>query len=534
MACERISKSEWDWKSGESRKVRLGSLEIPMNYFSCGVYFFDGIFQVVKFPKGMQLYHGSGALANANVEFPVGVDFYSTESPTVDNRKLMKDLENSNESVEHELTKYLPVAAGWFASPRVAKTYSLQNKTFTDRCGDKCVSSYELTKDTTFIILHDNFNIWKIISDMSVPRTVKEQLLYMYSLSPSDVLKARLDNQNFGEITIPGKKRRSYREIDLPFMKWLCGYLPKEYAGYAANVSVQNAQPYFHLEFAFCNPMKWLKRTLENKIDWQHNNILESASDIIRLFMEQLSYYKSANVNFHAGNLLEHSIWSLLFAEQLMTNLTATPIGTPNLETQRQIAAAAFLHDIGKMYPTGQHKRSHDFIYYDIKDHPKIGGDYIRGTKSLPLVDENMNQIGVFDVPALLAAFGFGKQDIPSLASIVDLHWEFGHYLQKWKGVGDMGTIKEFINHIGIHRPFIFFYSLIIVSIADVLASQPFGKNNLTAELNHHSKFFPFIANVPKKYRGGNIADKTAARRNLFAELILKQVTKMDMEMEIE
>jgi len=526
MACERISKSEWDWKSGESRDVRLGSLVVPMNYFSCGVYLFDGLFQVVKFPKGMQLYHGSGALANANAEFPVGGDFYASSDSEVDSAKLTSDLLNRDESVECALSKYIPVSSAWFASPKVAKAYSLQNKTFTDRCGDKCVSSYKLVKDATFLILHDNFNIWRILSDMSVPRSAKEQLLYMYSLSPSDVLKSKLDGDKFGSIHIPGKKRRSYREIDLPFMKWLCGYLPEDYAGYAANVSVKNSEPYFHLEFAFCNPMKWLKRDLDNPIDWQNRSSLESASDIIKMFMEQLSYYKSTNVNFHAGNLLEHSIWSLLFAEQLMINLASSLIGVPDVATQRKIAAAAFLHDIGKMAPDKNQKRKHDYIYYSIKDHPTIGAEYIRGSTPLPLLDGDMRKRGVFDVPALLAAFGIEKDDIESLADIVDLHWEFGSFLQKWKGPNDMNTVNEFIERVGKERPFGFFYSLIVVSIADILASQPFGENNLTAELNHHSKFYPFISNVPKKYRGGRIADRTATQRNMFADIILKQVSK--------
>jgi hypothetical protein len=526
MACKRISKAEWDWKSGETRTVKMGSLTVPMNYFSCGTYYFDGVFQVVKFPKGLQLYHGSGALANANVEFPIGADFYSSKNAKpVDRIQLVKELEsNPTDSVEYSLSKFLDISAGWFADPKVARTYSRQNKQFSQICGDKCVFSYELIKDATFIVLHNNFNIWKLLSDMSVPRTAKEQLLFMYNLSPSAVLKSKLDSENFGEIAILDKKRRSYREVDLPFMKWLCGYLPKDYAGYAANTSVKNGEPYFHLEFAFCNPTKWLKRNMDNPIDWQHNNILEHSSDIIKLFMQQLSYYKSINIDFHAGDLLEHSIWTLLFTEQLMTNLSFTEWGVPKKNDQMRIAAAAFLHDIGKMVPEEELKRSNDYIYYSVPDHPRIGGDYIRGKRPLPLLDGNMNKIGIFDIQSLLASFGFRQEHVEFLANIVDLHWEFGKYLQKWKDPEDIETVDAFINLVKkSNSTFDFMYALIIISVADVLASQPFNENNLTVELNHHSKFFPFISNVPKKYRGGNIADQTAVKRNLFAETILKR-----------
>jgi hypothetical protein len=176
------------------------------------------------------------------------------------------------------------------------------------------------------------------------------------------------------------------------------------------------------------------------------------------------------------------------------------------------------------MVPEEELKRSNDYIYYSVPDHPRIGGDYIRGKRPLPLLDGNMNKIGIFDIQSLLASFGFRQEHVEFLANIVDLHWEFGKYLQKWKDPEDIETVDAFINLVKkSNSTFDFMYALIIISVADVLASQPFNENNLTVELNHHSKFFPFISNVPKKYRGGNIADQTAVKRNLFAETILKR-----------
>lgn len=93
--------------------------------------------------------------------------------------------------------------------------------------------------------------------------------------------------------------------------------------------------------------------------------------------------------------------------------------------------------------------------------------------------------------------------------------------------------MDAYIEHVGSHEPFTFFYALMIVSVADVLASQPYGMNNLTAELNHHSRFFPFISNVPKKYRGGDLADVTAEKRNAFAERVLDRVLERGETMEV-
>lgn len=523
MACDKIS---WDWKKGEKETITVDGRSIPLNYFSCGTYYFDGIYQVVKFPKGMQLYHGSGALASANVEFPTGIDFYKPHkmgTPSNINKfELMKDvLSQPDESIAFETTKFVKTAPSWFGSPSVARTYSLHNKSFAKTCGDKCINVYELKQDAIFFLLDNDFNIFRLLDDPNVPSKNKERLRLMFNLKK---IEADLSDDKFGVINIKNKMRRSYRSIDIPFTDWLCSYLSNDYAGYAANNPVEKKKTYFHLEFMFCNPLKWLKRNTTNPLDWQHTN-LNDAPVQIALLLDQMGLYKSTNIDFHAGNLLEHSIWSLLFAEQLVLN---TPkYGTPGLDIQRKIAATAFIHDIGKMAPDNNKltKRISDFVYFSVPEHPIIGGDYIRGTKPFPFLDKNMNQVGSFDIQKLLNELGFqNDEDIRVLAKIIDLHWELGNYIQKWNEDTDLETVDGYINHVGSDETFAFFYALLIVSVADVLASQPYGMNNLTAELNHHSRFFPFISNVPKKYRGGDLADATAEKRNAFCERILNRV----------
>lgn len=531
MACAKISL--WDWKKGGQTTINIGGAQLPMNYFSCGTYYFDGEYQVVRFPKGMQVYHGSGALANANVEFPAGISFYTPQKMSVpsdiNKDELMKDVVKKGRSIALETTKFLKVAPGWFGTPSTAETYSLQNHRFATICRNKCINVYELKEDCIFFLLDNNFNIWRLLNDPNVPVASKEKLRFMFGLS---TIEADYSETEFGNISIKRKKRRSYREVDLPFADWLCTYLPKDYAGYAANTPVEKKQRYFHLEFMFCNPLRWLKRNLTNPLDWQHANFKDAPVEIARL-LDQMALYKSTNVDFHAGNLLEHSIWSLLFAEQLVLN---TPkYGIPDTDTQKLIAAIAFIHDIGKMAPNSANvtKRSHDYVYFSIPDHPEIGGDYIRGTRPLPIIDKNMNQIGSFNMYNLLGELGFRQEDLGIVAKVIDLHWEMGNYIQKWQGHDDLKTVDAYIDHVGSHEPFTFFYALIIVSIADVLASQPYGMNNLTAELNHHSRFFPFISNVPKKYRGGDLADVTAEKRNAFAERVLDRVIEKQRQQNI-
>lgn len=537
MACEKISDSNWNWKTGATTKISIGGAEIPFNYFSCGTYYFDGEWQVVKFPKGMQLYHGSGPLASANVEFPAGLTFYKPhkfgQQSEIDYKKLkheiIKKSNNKNENIPYCVSKFLKVSASWFADPRVAQLYSQQNDKFSAICKENCINVYELREEAIFILLDNNFNLWRMLNDPTITKQTKDHLKFMFNL---EKLAADYDPRRYGEIDIKNKIRRSYRDVDIPFAAWLCEYFKtKDYSGYAANTPLEQGQQYFHLEFMFCNPLKWLRRNLDNTIDWQHNKNKQGA-DIVKLFIQQLKLYKTFNVDFHAGNLYEHSVWSLLFAESLFLKVLNNqyPIldkltQKQKIDLQRKIAAIAFIHDIGKMNPSDDNslKRNHDYVYCSIPSHPTVGSEYITGVRTLPILDVNMKFIDGFDMPKLLRAFGFEKEDITFVSEIIKYHWDFGDFLKNFKTVEDITTIKAqaFIDHIGNHHYFTFVFTLILVSVADILASQPFNAGEFTS-INKTSHFFPFISNVPKKYRGGTIAADTTIKRDTFANLILK------------
>jgi hypothetical protein len=453
----------WDWKTGK----QTGG---PLNYFSCGTYYFDGEFQVVKFPKGMKIFRSlPEKIADSQFELPLGLDYYDPfktgSKSKIDRKKLETSLKQGDKSVQYETSKFFTISPSWFG------THELTN----------IDSVYELLEDCVFILLGNTFNGWKLLANSHIP----EQQL-------------KLDD----------------------FATWFCqdflgeiADIADHYAGYALE-SPNNKQ---QLELMICNASRWLKRNLK------HQNIKGSSNGIF-ILLKQMSFYKTSNVDFHAGNLFEHSIWSLLYAEQLVLN---TPkIGIPNIALQKRIASTALIHDIGKMLPDNPNsvKRSDEIISFSNPGHVKSGGEFIRGIRPLPILNENMKQIGVFNMKALLNDLGFQTDaEIEDVAKILDLHYEFGKHLTKWQGYDDSQTVENFIKTVG-DEPFEFFYSLIIVSIADIMASQPFGSNNLTAELNHNSRFFPFISNVPKKYRGSDLSDATAEKRNLFSERILERV----------
>ena len=73
---------------------------------------------------------------------------------------------------------------------------------------------------------------------------------------------------------------------------------------------------------------------------------LKNIPENTALFFNQMEMYESVNTNFHSGNLLEHSIWSLFFVERICQKLNLKDIRFIKL-----CAIAALVHDIGKMDP---------------------------------------------------------------------------------------------------------------------------------------------------------------------------------------
>lgn len=520
MSCVNIP-----WEKGyDLGSINVGSISLPLNYFSCGKYFFDGYFNVVEFPAGVSIYHGSKPLPRANVRFPVGIPFYQPHEfgtrSTVPN-VTQEVVNNHNSTVEEVLSEYIPVAPVWFANPRTSMLYAKSpNNMF----------AFKFKKPSKFLLLDDNFNIAKILFDPGVDETVKYYLRLMFTL-PTGV-DVKPSSSEYGKIKFVSgvfkgedkKARKSVFSWDRAFADWMCKSFPDTYVGYCANVQVVNGKPHFHLEFMSCNPFKHIERDLGNIVDWQYNTIYSTpspANDIIHQYVEQMSYYTSTNVDFHSGNLLEHAVWSLLFAEDLMRKPIGKIYQIENPYIKRIIASTAFIHDIGKMAPWECAKREHDLVYFAIKTHPKIGKDYINGVIGLPILSRNMEETGGYmDINQLLNTLGVNADNFDIVADLVGQHWDFGLYLKAF-AEGDSNSADKFINFIGRERSFEYFYALLIVSMADVMAAQPFIGGDGE---NVKSEFFPSITNLPKRYRGSNLAVMQAVAREEFATIILNKV----------
>lgn len=529
-ACQH---AQWDWKHGGSFIDNTAGVDIPMSYMDCGTYYFDGIFNLVKFPKGMKLYHGSANLANNVVDMPLGIAYYEPydgKNP-IDTHKLTELAKTSDESIPELVGENFDINAGWFSDPNVAKIYSTYttNTTLKSNCNQKCIYAYTLKRDIVMFLLSDSYNIMKLLNSI-MPTEMKRYLREMFGLPPE--IQYKQSKEPFSRIYIQ-RNRISKRDYDLPFTKWLCSEIIKKYgySGYASPPLDSTFHKEFHQEFMFCNALKYLKRDYGSPIDWQQY-VHEPTHPLLGALIQQYNLYHTTNVNFHAGNLLEHSIWTLLYTEKLVDKYTKL-----NDENKRLIAYTALIHDIGKMGrldKTVPNIKTKNLVYFDVPDHPEVGAQYlIKG--ELPLVDPNTLTItGSLKLFDLTKEMGVNTDKLYIVASMVALHWLYGSEVVSKLNQGEnpqyiydryvymcidkLSTLNLLQYYKQKQYILFMFQGLIMLSIADVLGMQPYGQKRLEEKLhssiNAKSKFFP-VTNVSKVYRGNDIFVKSMRRNGI-------------------
>ena len=304
-----------------------------------------------------------------------------------------------------------------------------------------------------------------------------------------------------------------------------------------------------------------------NPNDWQNQITINNSSDIdplIKLYYEQLSLYETTNINFHSGNLLEHSIWSLLWSEYILNQdgkfegLMIPDVIKKNNDLKRVIAFSAFIHDIGKMayildtsiiYNSLRKK----FIYYDVKEHMIYGANFIKNG-IFPVYDDNAKLVKDVKIDELFSKFGIDLKYKQLIAIIITFHWDFGNILKKLnENILIMKTLDKYLNDIynminptNVDSFVVCVSSVLIVSMSDILATQPYGINRITNKkintisslsVNKESDYFPFIKNIPKNYKGINlpvIANLYTQGIKLSNKLFVYSTTFYNKKMEVK
>jgi hypothetical protein len=541
---------------GETVEVEGSIKGKQLNYFDCSSYFFDGKFIVLKMPKNTVIYHGSFHLANANVNMPLGKEYYDPELKNKYSNPIPKTIINNNLQYPVQYLNFnqdkIPIS--WYGNQQIAKGYSkdfyvkntemlkyinsmvneLSKKTYFEMCGDKavscinlcnitggCVFSYKLKYDTVFFLLSNAYNLYTVLKDLySQPQTnkieyVKRSFSFAFLGDANKDMMFELSKKSdpLGYIDLINPfNRRSDRPQDMAIANYICSYIVKKnnYAGYAANniPSTHHGSNTFHLEIILCNPLLYIERTYSNDIDWQFMKLPDN-KPTLKLFFEQLRLYETLNYNFHAGNLFEHSIWTLLFSEQLMKKEDCFRVGIMD-NTKIIIALSAFLHDIGKMIVTDPDKKEivvknqerKKIMYLAIKNHPEYGFSNLLKNQ-IPILDDKLDIVDYFNTKELITEFvGTLPQSeynyiLTIVSVIIKYHWDIGNLIKNVNSpsltddvrlyiTSIIGTLKDMytkfpfdVNVPQIVISFQVILGLVAVSISDVLGSRQFGYNRL-------------------------------------------------------
>ena len=505
----------------------------PEYRFNDVTYCFDGEFVVAKFSAGTKLYHGSFPLGNAASSFPVGRAFY--EPGYGDDIVELRRAAASEYTIEELLTEQYSISPSWFAVNQ-ADAMNYIDKTRAD-C---CMNTYRIKRDCVLFLLSSDYNIYKLLTSKSVDEDVKKSLRSMFTINQTDTLELE-NSDNPLESTLkittrsksPKQKiRASAYDQDRNFANFVCEFFYGKYAGYYAPVLEMNDGKIFHSEVVLCNSILYLSRDVDDQLDlfFDPRRYCDSGMPAVCTLLTQMRLYETTNTNFHSGNLLEHSIWTLLFAESLTNKLINDRNRSTDALTDREkkiIIAAALVHDIGKLDPQHCEKNAirNRYIYYDLKDHPKIGATYFE--TGIPILDDNLEISGSLSPRDILREMvpEITDDEIGVIREVVRIHWLFSYDVIRLVQSGDkelpQAIDKYTSNFREMKNPVFAAIATMIVSISDVEASQPFTELKLNDVKTQndiysilHSKIFPSITSKPKIYKGGNLASKIKVRDN--------------------
>lgn len=574
-ACQHIP----NWKKNDHIEDQYGN---KRSWFECGTFYFDGVFNVVKFPKGMSLYHGSPTLVWYNAVAPVGSSYYISSDEnkmTQDEKSKLRDPKVSTEEKRKLLKSKQAMSTGWFGDLNIAQRYSADftvpdPKTGEKRvCGNNCIAAFKLTRDAVFVDIYDPFNLTVLVnSDM--PKYLKDILVQAQitgTRSDSDptnhirdaqqLVNQKLDPDTTSHLQyafhpmkrfLAKTRRQSMRRRELPDQYVLPNFLVREFTdmGYAGFINPET--PYLDSrgeqtgrtrfgEIVFGKSLfEYVKRDYFNEYDWQYN-ALKGAPETVKKLINDMGKYATSNIDFHAGDLLDHSVWTMFYADHIYmgdSKYRQWAEGIPRTDSMRKfISTVAFLHDIGK-------GGDDDYLYYDKPDHPEVGSGYIDGNLDYRLADGTS-----LNVMRVLSELGVGPPYDRVISVIVSNHWLFGEVMIRINkdGLSISEGAKQYVNVVMKDLYYyrlsaitedpksldLFFRILMLVSAADVLGSQPFNTHvkfrNLSDEIklatrgisrhtdkyiatvnklpkvkiNERSEVFPFLSNRSQVHRGG-------------------------------
>jgi len=480
-------------------------------FFDKGKFSFDGSFNVAEFEKGVNLYHGSTNNAVMNYEFPeTSKEYYKPRKHlSQENIANLKSSIKSNTEKEELIHKRLQNSHSWFGELKTAQQYSEQKGTIGKAagktCGNKCILAFKATKCLKLIDMSDPFNVMVILTTFPLEKTERRDILQNFKLSKNGSVSTvpikdlrgkvfrgyhplfRFGSDKFGTRSMRTDGKYSTTPTTL------CKVCEKNgYDGYVfpniTHVKMNKVTGERIGEVVLCHPRKSLQRNLSNNNDFQKNDF-KSHNEAVRILLNNMAEYKTLNVDFHGGNLLEHSVWTALHFESWLQCESEWTKEIPK-RMHKELVLCAFLHDIGKMKTKT--------LYYNVNKHSEYGKNMLM-KDSLKL----KNSQSTIKIAGLLKKLNVSSMFKRVCAFISKMHWELGYHLKVGKTPKAFITkCKKELNELRIpkksHNDYI--HALIAISAADIKASLPYI--NKKASENTRSSYYSWIKNRPQVHPG--------------------------------
>ena len=222
----------------------------------------------------------------------------------------------------------------------------------------------------------------------------------------------------------------------------------------------------------------------------------ENKRPLWHILANDFQHYTTTNVNWHAGDLYAHSVWTALTLEQWFEEKKFWIVDVDS-KYKNLLIIAGYLHDIGKG-GDGEKK------YFTKPNHPQTGFQYLTQSKPYQLINSPIDN---FDTSSYLNQLNFSETEQKIIAVLAGIHESFG--LNVMAKVNNYTSIekrnkiyKEFLQDIdalckeaSIPLDKQILIMSIAINAADVKAAQ---------EVVYDSKLFVFPEVVEKKHTGGN------------------------------
>ena len=480
-----------DWMKNGSQILFKDMHGFDRDYYDCGKYYFDGTFNVVEFPKGMSLYHGSVNLTAAGYSYPLPT-YYDLSSPDTmleSDKRLVRvarqqdiNQQDNKKFKKMILTRDSNLTPGWYGDYEVAAAYAAAMGKY-GKAKDKvcynsekrgCIYAYKLKDNIKLILMSDAYNVAVLLAGIHKGRSSEDMATSFkekYGVFPDVLLDAIRQDYGInddissyircsedGDCFHPLKKllnklnRESSRFSNYALPNLLCKYsATHDYAGFGNHRTRNRDKSVRMAEVILCNPHSSLERDYDSPVDWQHNPSPAPSSDSVelgsgirlpRLLIETMKQYSTSNMSFHGGDPYDHSVWTALWAEEaILKSIPDTEFDKLHkISSNMWINIEQFIRDV-HIDPKYLKRKIvlaaylHDIgkfgdgrkVYYNKPNHPRAGYEYLMGTAGFKYLNGKVVNLRKH----ILSMNGGMEELVDFMAWISDSHYQFGNAIKQ-------------------------------------------------------------------------------------------------------